>query len=117
MPAGHPRKRKGVPNPSQLYRLGPIRLRPREIHRRAVVGPGRWWGNRPAYKSDEFWLDDWVPVDPLLRKIADVLDLSGLRHTLAPFYSHDKTQTVISRRNGTNDGCRSQDFVPGAGHI
>ncbi len=36
----------------------------------------------------EFRLDDWVPVDHLLRKIDAVLDLSGLRHELAPFYSH-----------------------------
>ena len=36
----------------------------------------------------EFRLEDWVPVDHLLRKIDAVLDLSGLRHDLAPFYSH-----------------------------
>jgi transposase len=36
----------------------------------------------------EFRLDDWVPVDHLLRKIDGILDLSGLRHALAPFYSH-----------------------------
>jgi transposase len=36
----------------------------------------------------EFRLDDWVPVDHLLRKIDAVLDLSDLRHALAPFYSH-----------------------------
>jgi transposase len=36
----------------------------------------------------EFRLDDWVPVDHLLRKIDAVLDLSGLRRELAPFYSH-----------------------------
>lgn len=36
----------------------------------------------------EFRLDDWVPVDHLLRKIDAVLDLSDLRRELAPFYSH-----------------------------
>ena len=36
----------------------------------------------------EFRLDDWVPVDHLLRKIDAVLDLSGLRRELASFYSH-----------------------------
>ncbi len=36
----------------------------------------------------EFRLDDWVPADHLLRKIDSVLDLSNLRHTLTPFYSH-----------------------------
>src|SRR5262249_51803344 len=36
----------------------------------------------------EFRLDDCVPVDHLLRKIDAVLDLSGLRRELAPFYSH-----------------------------
>ena len=36
----------------------------------------------------EFRLEDWVPVDHLLRKIDAVLDLSGLRRELAPFYSH-----------------------------
>ena len=35
----------------------------------------------------EFRLDEWVPVDHLLRRIDAVLDLSGLRHQLAPFYS------------------------------
>ena len=35
----------------------------------------------------EFRLEDWVPVDHLLRKIEAVLDLSGLRCELAPFYS------------------------------
>jgi transposase len=35
-----------------------------------------------------FRLDDWVPVDHLLRKIDSVLDLSGLRRELALFYSH-----------------------------
>jgi hypothetical protein len=33
-------------------------------------------------------LDEWVPVDHLLRKIDAVMDLSGLPHELAPFYSH-----------------------------
>jgi hypothetical protein len=32
----------------------------------------------------EFRLDDWIPADHLLRKIDKVLDLSGLRHALAP---------------------------------
>jgi transposase len=36
----------------------------------------------------EFRLDEWVPADHLLRKIDAVLDLSGLRRELAPFYSH-----------------------------
>ena len=35
----------------------------------------------------EFRLDDWVPADHLLRKIDAVLDLSNLRHTLAPFFT------------------------------
>lgn len=42
----------------------------------------------------EFRLDDWVPVDHLLRKIDAVLDLSGLRHELAPFYSHTGRPSV-----------------------
>jgi hypothetical protein len=33
----------------------------------------------------EFRLDDWVPVDHLLRKIDAVLDLSSLRRELASF--------------------------------
>jgi Transposase domain (DUF772) len=36
----------------------------------------------------EFRLEDWVPVDYLLRKIDAVLDLGGLRRELAPFYNH-----------------------------
>jgi transposase len=36
----------------------------------------------------QFNLDDAVPADHLLRKIDAVLDLSGLRAQLAPFYSH-----------------------------
>ncbi|HEY3794704.1 MAG TPA: IS5/IS1182 family transposase, partial [Bradyrhizobium sp.] len=36
----------------------------------------------------EFRLDEYVPADHLLRKIDRVLDLSGLRHELASFYSH-----------------------------
>jgi len=35
----------------------------------------------------EFRLDEWVPVDHLLRKIDAVLDLSSLRRELEPFYS------------------------------
>src|SRR5271169_6029692 len=42
----------------------------------------------------EFRLDGWVPVDHLLRKIDAVLDLSGLRHELAPFYSHTGRPSV-----------------------
>jgi hypothetical protein len=38
----------------------------------------------------EFRLDEWVPVDHLLRKIDAVLDLGSLRHELAPFYSHTR---------------------------
>lgn len=36
----------------------------------------------------QFNLDEMVPADHLLRKIDAVLDLSGLRAQLAPFYSH-----------------------------
>ena len=42
----------------------------------------------------EFRLDDWVPADHLLRKIDAVLDLSSLRHALAPFYSHTGRPSV-----------------------
>src|SRR5215470_12651168 len=42
----------------------------------------------------QFRLDDWVPVDHLLRKIDSVLDLSGLRRELAPFYSHTGRPSV-----------------------
>jgi transposase len=35
----------------------------------------------------QFRLDDWVALDHLLRKIDAALDLSSLRHELAPFYS------------------------------
>jgi transposase len=42
----------------------------------------------------EFRLEDWVPVDHLLRKIDGVLDLSGLRHQLGPFYSHTGRPSV-----------------------
>ena len=42
----------------------------------------------------EFRLEDWVPVDHLLRKIDAVLDLSGLRRELAPFYSHTGRPSV-----------------------
>jgi transposase len=42
----------------------------------------------------EFRLDDWVPVDHLWRKIDAVLDLSGLRRELAPFYSHTGRPSV-----------------------
>jgi hypothetical protein len=33
----------------------------------------------------EFRLEEWVPVDHLLRRIDAVLDLSGLRRELAAF--------------------------------
>src|SRR6516164_9679476 len=42
----------------------------------------------------EFRLEDWVPSDHLLRKIDAVLDLSSLRHALAPFYSHTGRPSV-----------------------
>ena len=42
----------------------------------------------------EFWLDEWVPVDHLLRRIDAVLDLSGLHRQLAPFYSHTGRPSV-----------------------
>jgi transposase len=42
----------------------------------------------------EFRLEDWVPVDHLLRRIDAVLDLSGLRRELAPFYSHTGRPSV-----------------------
>jgi transposase len=42
----------------------------------------------------EFRLDDWVSADHLLRKIDAVLDLSGLRRRLAPFYSHTGRPSV-----------------------
>jgi transposase len=42
----------------------------------------------------EFRLDDWVPVDHLLRKIDAVLDLSSLRRELASFCSHTGRPSV-----------------------
>src|SRR5262252_8047356 len=42
----------------------------------------------------EIRLDEWVPVDHLLRRIDAVLGLSGLRHQLAPFYSHTGRPSV-----------------------
>jgi transposase len=42
----------------------------------------------------EFRLEDWVPVDHLLRKIDAVLDLGDLRRELAPFYSHTGRPSV-----------------------
>jgi transposase len=42
----------------------------------------------------EFRLEDWVPVDHLLRKIDGVLDLSSLRRELAPVYSHTGRPSV-----------------------
>jgi transposase len=42
----------------------------------------------------EFRLNEWVPADHLLRKIDGVLDLSGLHHQLAPFYSHTGRPSV-----------------------
>lgn len=36
----------------------------------------------------QFNLDEAVPADHLLRRIDAVLDLSGLRTQLAPYYSH-----------------------------
>ena len=39
-------------------------------------------------------IPEWVPVDHLLRRIDAVLDLSGLRHQLAPFYSHTGRPSV-----------------------
>jgi hypothetical protein len=35
----------------------------------------------------DFCLEDHVPQDHLLRQIATVLDLSGVRQQLAPYYS------------------------------
>jgi transposase len=42
----------------------------------------------------EFRLESWVPVDHLLRKVDAVLDLSGLRRDLAPFYSYTGRPSV-----------------------
>jgi transposase len=42
----------------------------------------------------EFRLDDWVPIDHLLRKSDAVLDLGSLRRTVAPFYSHTGRPSV-----------------------
>jgi len=42
----------------------------------------------------EFRLDEWVPVDHLLRKIDAVLDLRGLRRELTRFYSHTGRPSV-----------------------
>jgi len=42
----------------------------------------------------EFRLDDWVPADHLLRKIDGILDLTGLRRHLGPFYSHTGRPSV-----------------------
>jgi hypothetical protein len=50
----------------------------------------------------EFRLDDWVPVDHLLRKIDAVLDLSSLRRELASFCSHTGRPLGRSRAVGAN---------------
>src|SRR6516165_5843699 len=42
----------------------------------------------------EFRLDDWVPADHLLRKIDGILDLTGLRRHLGPFYRHTGRPSV-----------------------
>jgi transposase len=42
----------------------------------------------------EFRLEDWVPVDYLLRKIDGALDLSSLHRELSPFYSHTGRPSV-----------------------
>src|SRR6516165_7294498 len=42
----------------------------------------------------EFRLDDWVPADHLLRKVVGILDLTGLRRHLGPFYSHTGRPSV-----------------------
>ena len=42
----------------------------------------------------EFDLDDRVPADHLLRRIDAVLDLSWLRGSLSPFYSHTGRPSV-----------------------
>ena len=42
----------------------------------------------------EFRLDDWIPTDHLLRKIDGILDLTGLRRHLGPYYSHTGRPSV-----------------------
>jgi transposase len=51
----------------------------------AMMGPPVGRQDRLFY---EFDLEDVVPSDHLLRRIDAVLDLSWLRHELAPYYSH-----------------------------
>ena len=55
------------------------------------LGDGEMMGQQTGLQERlfyEFRLEDWVPVDHLLRKIDAVLNLSGLRRELSPFYSH-----------------------------
>jgi hypothetical protein len=53
-----------------------------------------------------FRLDDWVPVDHLLRKIDAVLDLSGLRR---PSGDYARKRTSIWRIDGFADwGSKAQ---------
>jgi transposase len=61
------------------------------------LGAGGMMGQQPGLQEQlfyEFRLEDWVPVDHLLRKIDAVLDLGGLRRELAPFYSHTGRPSV-----------------------
>jgi len=54
-------------------------------------------GHLPPAQSElfyEFCLENHVPCDHLLRRIDAVLDLSGLRDYLAPYYSHTGRPSV-----------------------
>jgi transposase len=42
----------------------------------------------------EFSLENYVPQDHLLRKIDPLLDLSELRETLSPYYSHTSRPSI-----------------------
>ena len=55
-----------------------------------VGGPAIMMGRQEQEQAKlfyEFYLEDRVPVDHLLRKIDRFLDLSTLRQELTPFYS------------------------------
>jgi len=44
----------------------------------------------------DFCLEDHVPGDHLLRKIAKVLDLSDVRRQLAPYYSRPVAKVALT---------------------
>lgn len=74
-------------------------------------------GQRPGGQKQLFYsfnLDEHVPSDHLLRGIDRFLDLNGLRHHLAPFYSHtgrpsiDPELTIRMLIIGYSFGIRSE---------